>query len=230
MANINEQFSHLIGNFDTQALADVEFAAYDLSDPVHLQRVNSWIASFLATPRVNPFWVVQDLKDRLLVCGIDFPLINRFGNSGKESFAVKQWGLPSPYKIDISWVHNKGLFTFEATLSVSASKEVKPITEEGTLTEAQCIEQMDEAAKAIKKHNYALKTSLGSGQSVYTHTQGHKIHVHADALHGFSFAASGPTYGVQTGRGMDSLTKHLNRVHKKNQRGAGLTKRNGKYA
>lgn len=223
-----------VGPMDGTFAADGDdYAAYQLDEPIYLNRLNAWLGALSQRPYINPYVALGVLKNKLTLCGIDFE--NRgdfnigFGANGTFSTPLKQWGKSSDWSLKIHWVVVKGLYTLDAELvkEKKSSSEIneKPIlekVEKGYFNYKNDSYRSGKASKQrgtgladnLKKHGYALKTTLGDGSRVYTHTQGHALHIHTQGLHGATFSSYDPAGNIM-GRGTSTaaLRKHLATIH-----------------
>lgn len=73
---------------------DVDNAAFDLTNPVNLQKLNAYVGDLGNTPTMNPYYPINALWRRLLSAGIVFDLnaVSITGESGVQAIPITQWG------------------------------------------------------------------------------------------------------------------------------------------
>lgn len=219
---------------------DSEFAAYELHKPEYLERVNAFLAALTQRPYINPYAACGHLKTKLAIAGLDFEAPTFTGLMGKSSMPVFQWGHPTPFEIEFGWVCVKGWYTLSAQILPSMIRPANPIAEkqekksdDESLEEAQSAprgyfpsknsnyrsgkkthQKGTAIAANLRKNHYTLKTTLGDGSRVYTHTQGHSVHIHAAAMHGSTFSTYDPKGSLMGhGTSVAALRQHLATVH-----------------
>lgn len=99
------------------------------SDPDTLNRVNAWLASLTMRPYINAYSVIQYLKQKLTITGLDFKEPKFNGEYGTESVPVLQWGNPTSLVMNFKWVRTHGWYTISAELEGKVTP-AEPISED----------------------------------------------------------------------------------------------------
>lgn len=79
---------------DVHAVDDVDHAAFDLTNPQNIQRLNAYLGDLGNASMMNPYNAINALWRRLLSVGIVFDLnaVSILGDQGVQALPIKQWG------------------------------------------------------------------------------------------------------------------------------------------
>jgi len=217
-----------VGPLDGIPAADDDIKApFQLTkDNEMLERVNAWLSSVVTRPYMNPHTVMGIIKQKLATASVDFDAPVFTGAYGNDLKPLKQFGHPTSFNLDVHWVLTKGWYTLNVQILGSVVPEVnfneRSGEDKSDISGSRILDETWNSKKTIghhrtlSGHGYALKHTLPDGTQVYTHSQGHKIHIHQHAQRGLSFTALDPSgKQLMKANGSHNLHKLLRRIHKK---------------